>query len=63
MKTESVRVQWEMTGKKSRMQTYGELVVGKTGFWSILKYEIIVQLASATPGALGIWLRSIDMTL
>jgi acetyltransferase-like isoleucine patch superfamily enzyme len=37
---------------------YAELVVGQTGFWSILKYEIITLLCSKVPGALGLLLRS-----
>ena len=43
---------------RSKAKRYAALVVGKTGLWSILKYELIVTLFSALPGALGIFLRS-----
>ena len=43
---------------RSKAQRYAELFVGRPGFWSLLKYETIVTLCSALPGALGLWLRS-----
>jgi len=38
-------------------QKYSSLVVGKKGFWPLLKFEIIVLLFSWVPGALGFALR------
>lgn len=55
---ESVRVDEAMDGSSSRLQRYADLVVGKRGFWSIVKYELIVMLCSEVPGALGLFLRS-----
>ncbi|MBN2412327.1 acyltransferase [candidate division KSB1 bacterium] len=37
---------------------YQNLVVGKKGVWSLLKYEIIAMLCANMPGALGLLLRS-----
>ncbi|MFC1497784.1 acyltransferase [Verrucomicrobiota bacterium] len=58
MKKESVRVQWETSGDKSRVRKYGELIVGKSSIAAILEYEVITLLCASTPGALGLWLRS-----
>ena len=59
MKKESVYIQREMAGAAtSRTATYCDLVIGKRGFWSTLKYELVMLFASTVPGALGIWLRS-----
>jgi acetyltransferase-like isoleucine patch superfamily enzyme len=43
-------------GKSSRAK-YAELVVGRTGFGALLKYELIVMFAQSWPGALGLALR------
>ncbi len=45
-------------GKSSR-QKYASLVVGQSGLWSLLKYEFVVTLTQACPGALGLVLRKI----
>lgn len=60
MKTESVRIQHEM-GKagKSKLASYQELIIGQTGFWRMLKYELVMLFCSAVPGALGLFLRSL----
>jgi len=60
MKTKSVRIQQEM-GKigKSKFVSYQELIIGKTGFWRMLKYELIMLFCSIVPGALGLFLRSL----
>jgi acetyltransferase-like isoleucine patch superfamily enzyme len=43
-------------GKSSR-QKYAELIVGKADVGALLKYELIVSLAQARAGALGLVLR------
>ena len=43
---------------RTKAQRYAALVVGKPGLWSLLKYELIVMLCGAMPGALGLLLRS-----
>jgi acetyltransferase-like isoleucine patch superfamily enzyme len=43
-------------GKSSRAK-YAELVVGRSGFGALLKYELIVMFAQSWPGALGLALR------
>jgi len=42
----------------SKVQRYAELVIGKTDFWSLFKYELVVTLSSWVPGALGLFLRA-----
>ena len=43
---------------RSRAARYAQLVVGRPGLRALVKYEIIVTLCSALPGALGLLLRS-----
>ena len=43
---------------KSKRQKYQDLVVGQTGWWALLRYELIIIAASQIPGALGLFLRS-----
>ena len=43
---------------RSRAARYAHLVVGRPGLWALFKYEVIVTLCSALPGALGLLLRS-----
>lgn len=59
IKTESVIIQREMgAGGKSTFRKYGELVVGRPGLLSFLKYELIVLTCATVPGALGLFLRA-----
>jgi acetyltransferase-like isoleucine patch superfamily enzyme len=44
------------TGKSSRAK-YTELVIGRPGLGALLKYELIVAVAQAIPGAAGLLLR------
>ena len=41
----------------SAREKYAALVIGKTDFGSLLKYELIVTLSQGCPGALGLALR------
>jgi acetyltransferase-like isoleucine patch superfamily enzyme len=43
-------------GKSSR-EKYAELVVGRPGLPALLKHEVVVMLAQAQPGAVGLVLR------
>ena len=59
MKTESVIIQREMADtSKSRLARYSDLIVGRRGFWPLLKYELIVLFCSRVPGLLGLFLRA-----
>jgi len=59
MKTESVRIQWKMGApRKSKIGLYQDLVIGRSGFWALFKYEWVQFLSTNVPGALGLWLRS-----
>ena len=42
----------------STLKKYQDLVVGRQGFWQLLKYELIILFSSWVPGALGLLLRS-----
>ena len=43
---------------RSKANRYAELVIGRTGLWSLLKYEAIITLCAAVPAAFGLLLRS-----
>ena len=44
--------------KRSKVGKYRELVVGQRGLWPLVRYELVMLLASWVPGALGLFLRS-----
>lgn len=44
--------------KKSKLQRYQELILGKTDLLTLIKHELIVLLCGWMPGALGLLLRS-----
>jgi acetyltransferase-like isoleucine patch superfamily enzyme len=43
----------------SRAGKYANLIVGKKGFFALLKYELLTGIFTNWPGALGIFLRSV----
>ena len=54
------KIQKELFAKdKSKIAKYINLFVGKKGFLSLLKYEIITVLFQDMPGALGIFFRNL----
>lgn len=53
-------LQSALTSKKtSALKKYQMMVIGHTGFWALLKYEIIMFLCNSLPGAPGYMLRKI----
>jgi acetyltransferase-like isoleucine patch superfamily enzyme len=44
--------------KEPKIKKYQRLVIGTTGFWTLMKYELIVLLTSWVPGALGLAMRA-----
>lgn len=42
----------------SKFKAYCDLIIGKSGFMAVLKYECITFLCTYVPGALGLFLRS-----
>lgn len=44
--------------KRSKVDKYRELVIGRAGFGPLLAYELVVMISSWVPGALGLWLRA-----
>jgi len=57
MTEKQIHIQREMSGG-SKLKAYCDLVVGKSGLGSVLKYELITALSTFVPGALGLFLRS-----
>jgi len=41
----------------SALRRYQEVIVGATGLWQTLKFELVGFLAAILPGALGLWAR------
>lgn len=58
MNQETVEIQKELFQEKSSaLKKYQQLIIGKTGFGQLVKFELIMLIASWTPGALGLVLR------
>ena len=58
MKQETVEIQKEMFSENtSALKKYQQLIIGKSGIWNLIKYELIITLTSWVPGALGLVLR------
>lgn len=53
------RAQDQLFAEGSAAGKYSALVVGRSGLLPLLKYELIVLLAQAVPGALGLVLRRV----
>ena len=54
------KIQKELFARnKSKIAKYINLFVGKKGFFSLLKYEIIIMLFQDMPGAVGIFFRNL----
>jgi acetyltransferase-like isoleucine patch superfamily enzyme len=43
---------------RSKRQRYQEIVIGLSGWRTLLRYELITLIARRAPGAFGLWLRS-----
>ncbi len=43
---------------RSKRQKYEQIVVGRSGWRALLRYELVTLLARRAPGAFGLWLRS-----
>jgi acetyltransferase-like isoleucine patch superfamily enzyme len=44
--------------RRSKSERYADLVVGERGWWPLVRYELVMLLASWVPGALGLALRA-----
>lgn len=54
------KIQDSISGRrKSKLAKYRDMVIGRSGWWPLVRYELIVLLVSRIPGALGILLRGI----
>jgi acetyltransferase-like isoleucine patch superfamily enzyme len=59
-KRETIEIQKELfRGSKSPIAKYMELIVGRSGWLSLIKYELVLLLSSWVPGALGLFLRGL----
>ncbi len=57
-KSEDLFIQKKLFAEdKSPLEKYRELIIGKAGILVLLKYELIMLLASWVPGLLGLFLR------
>jgi acetyltransferase-like isoleucine patch superfamily enzyme len=53
-------LQMQLTDQKlSSLQKYQAMVIGEPGFWKMIKYELILMICNACPGALGFTLRKL----
>jgi acetyltransferase-like isoleucine patch superfamily enzyme len=43
--------------RRSKLDRYRDLVIGERGWWALVRYELVMLLASWVPGALGLVLR------
>ena len=57
-KEDTVEIQKELFKEGGKLAKYQDLVLGERGLFKLFKYELIVALSSAIPGALGLFLRS-----
>jgi acetyltransferase-like isoleucine patch superfamily enzyme len=44
--------------KRSKVDKYRDLVIGRPGLWPLIKYELVTVFTSWVPGAVGLVLRS-----
>ena len=52
------KVQDQISGRRaSSVRKYQQIIIGSDGWWTLIKYELIVLLVSRLPGALGLFLR------
>ena len=59
MTRETVEIQKELfSAKTSKLQKYGDLIVGRRGLRALAAYEAVTLLSANVPGALGLWLRA-----
>jgi acetyltransferase-like isoleucine patch superfamily enzyme/glycosyltransferase involved in cell wall biosynthesis len=58
MKTETVEIQKEFSKQGGKLAKYQDLVLGEKSLFRLVRYELIIGLASRMPGALGLVFRS-----
>lgn len=59
MKRTDTKVRKMMTDEGlSKSARYRQLIIGKSDWWSLIKYELVILLSSWVPGVLGLVLRS-----
>jgi acetyltransferase-like isoleucine patch superfamily enzyme len=51
-------IQREFGANRSRRQRYSDLVIGQSGLWPLVRYELTMLCSAWVPGALGLFLRS-----
>jgi acetyltransferase-like isoleucine patch superfamily enzyme len=51
-------IQKEFGAARSRRERYVDLVIGESGWWPLVRYELVLLLSAWVPGALGLFLRS-----
>lgn len=56
---DNLKVRDISSSKRPQWRVYAELMTGQSSIYSLLKYELIVALIGAIPGALGLALRKL----
>jgi len=54
----TIEIQKELFSGGSRLAKYRNLILGRSGWWPLIRYELITGLTCWMPGALGLFLRS-----
>ncbi len=52
-----VKIHSALAQSGSKVTQYQDLVIGRRGWWPLIRFELIMFLVSQMPGALGIFLR------
>ena len=50
-------IQKEFGASRSKRQRYADLVIGESGLWPLIRFELVMLVSSWVPGALGLFLR------
>jgi acetyltransferase-like isoleucine patch superfamily enzyme len=53
------RAQDQLFQPGSAMEKYRSLIIGQSGWWPLVRYELVVLLSQHVPGALGLALRKV----
>jgi GT2 family glycosyltransferase/acetyltransferase-like isoleucine patch superfamily enzyme len=53
----TIEIQKELFSKGGKLKKYEMLILGQTGLWPLIRYEIITSLCGSMPGAPGLLLR------
>ncbi len=58
MQRDELKIRKSVSNSGSKRQKYQQMIIGRSGWGALIKYELIVLFSSWVPGALGLALRS-----